>query len=359
MSCPSLDEAGAGRVKLEEAGAGRDARCIKSKGHTGFGKHKEAKRQGVRGSADTKPSCGGGREQRARATEQRARVNAFAELGQHRERREREREREERGLLDDGGDGDGDEDAADGYDVDERKAHGAREDSAAEGEEGEDEAEEVGSGGEEEDWKPGPPFSELSDLEKIRLPRQRLEQWQTEPYFESVVRGCLVRIGLDQMGKKMYRVAEVVAVEERQQSYKLGARVTCKQLLLDFGEARLAYPMSFVSNGRFEELELLSWSQVLEVSDKAPVSQAQVAAKCHALEEAANYQYSEADVARMVQERRSAQAAPTMTTRMKMMQNQGASTRHDSTGGAADLAARPLKFQRNVLGQAIVQHEGK
>lgn len=49
-----------------------------------------------------------------------------------------------------------------------------------------------------------------------------------------------MRIGLDQHGNKLYRVAEVVSVEERQPAYMLGSKRTMKQLLLDFGEIKCA-----------------------------------------------------------------------------------------------------------------------
>ena len=51
--------------------------------------------------------------------------------------------------------------------------------------------------------------------------------------------------------------------------------------------------------------------------------------------------------------------APVLTTRQKLAAAHVAGRRDASAGGAhpADLAAKPLRFQRNVFGQAIVQHD--
>ena len=47
-----------------------------------------------------------------------------------------------------------------------------------------------------------------------------------------------MRVNLQLGGEKLYRLAEVVNVEEKPPAYALGGRQTSKQLLLDFGEAR-------------------------------------------------------------------------------------------------------------------------
>ena len=61
--------------------------------------------------------------------------------------------------------------------------------------------------------------------------------------------------------------------------YMLGTRRTTKRLHLRFGETRQWYPMASVSNRAFEELELVSWQQVLEVTDDKKISIHQVRAK--------------------------------------------------------------------------------
>ena len=87
---------------------------------------------------------------------------------------------------------------------------------------------------------------------------------------------------------QLYRIATVVGVEERGQPYALGSRRTTKHLLLDFGECKEHYPMSVVSNGGFEELELLSWQQILEASSHRFVSRRHVELKENDLQQASS-----------------------------------------------------------------------
>ena len=46
-----------------------------------------------------------------------------------------------------------------------------------------------------------------------------------EPYFESVIRGCFVRIGIgaNTLGQSVYRVCEVVGVDARDTAKQVGA----------------------------------------------------------------------------------------------------------------------------------------
>jgi len=64
----------------------------------------------------------------------------------------------------------------------------------------------------EEVRRPPSPRAVPADLERVRLTRQKLEQWLTEPFFEGVVVGCFVRINVgEKAGMPVYRVAEVRA----------------------------------------------------------------------------------------------------------------------------------------------------
>ena len=163
--------------------------------------------------------------------------------------------------------------------------------------------------------------------------------------------------GLD--GGCLYRVAEILTVAECGEPYMLGGRRTTKRLHLQFGEAKLWYPMSSVSNQPFEELELRSFGQIYRALELPMITAQQVHAKASDIERASNYAYSEADITRKVQEeqRQAAQTgAAVLTTRQKLLAQHGGG----STGGGAapsDLAAKPMRFERNAFGQAIVHQE--
>jgi len=54
------------------------------------------------------------------------------------------------------------------------------------------------------------PAAPVEQLERVRLTRQKIEKWLLEPFFDRVVPGCYVRIGIGQQnGRPTYRVAEV------------------------------------------------------------------------------------------------------------------------------------------------------
>lgn len=191
-----------------------------------------------------------------------------------------------------------------------------------------------------------------------------LEKWLLEPFFDALVPGCFIRIGLQIPGKygdcsTLYRAAEVVGVQElTERPYNFAGKRTTKYLRLEFGDTRETYPMISISNGTFEELELLSWQQIRHISGNHMVTAAQVRDKSEALTQASNYHYSEADITRKVQEELSHKAAggsATLTTRQKLLAQHGGLGA--GAGGAApsDLVAKPMKFQRNVFGQAIIE----
>ena len=93
--------------------------------------------------------------------------------------------------------------------------------------------------------------------------------------------------------------------------------------------------------------------QIRDIFGKPQLSTTQLHAKQRAIQGASSYQYTEAEVARKIEEEQkqasAAGKAPVLTTRQKLMAQQG----FGSKAAPADLVARPLKMERNVLGQVI------
>lgn len=352
----------------------RSAYCTKGKGHAGWCKTKGGS-SGKAGGQDQDSLFASlsnqGRKQPTRGNGKLAsRSTGMQELARKREVKRTGRraviddddEEDDEDEYDDGEeeeeeDGDGVEYADYGMSRSERRAMRDRADTQAPG------AADSSVTGEEEDgesaqrWDSGGGPAPLVDIESLRLKRQTLEKWLLEPFFTRVVRGCVVRIGLQCDGLTLYRCAEVTGVKEfEEHPYLLGQRRTCKRLQLEFGESRMWYPMSSVSNQPFEELELRSWQQLLEVVGRPMISANQLRGKTEELYQASHHQYSEADVTRRIEEERKAAAQagkPTaLTTRQKMAQQHSAA----QAGGDGGVAA-VKKFQRNVLGQAIVTDE--
>ena len=90
--------------------------------------------------------------------------------------------------------------------------------------------------------------------------------------------------------------------------------------------------------------------QVREAAGLPPITQMQAEAKRQALHQAANYQYSEEDVRRKVQQELQQKPVQELTTRQKLL------AKH-SSGGGGQQTQGPRKFQRNVLGQAVYSEE--
>ena len=228
----------------------RDTRCVKDKGHKGW-----CKTTGEKEWEEPPKRSSRGASAAAAASSKVAKMQA---LGAKRERQAtRQGDHSDSGDDDEGeAEGEGDVEYEDfGMSARERKAARGGGYSAAAAHEEEEEG---------EDWS-GPPAAPES-FESIRLPRQRLEMWQLEPFFNETVVGCLVRIGLGQTetgGSGLYRLAEVVAVaEDAEKPYSLGSRRCTKRLQLEFGECRRFYPMTSVSNQHFDSLECVSFQQV-------------------------------------------------------------------------------------------------
>ena len=108
----------------------------------------------------------------------------------------------------------------------------------------------------------------------------------------------LVEVGETQL----YRAALICGIDEDGEPYQLGLRHTTQRLRIDFGEARSVYPMSVISNGPFEPLELLSFDQVLQAVDRSPFSIDRIEKKAMELRRAVaeGYQYTEEEVQKMV-----------------------------------------------------------
>ena len=75
--------------------------------------------------------------------------------------------------------------------------------------------------------------STKEQLAKIRLSRHKMERWCHMPFFDRLVVGCYVRVGIgNHNGRSVYRVAEIMGVVETAKIYQLGNTRTNKGLRL-------------------------------------------------------------------------------------------------------------------------------
>ena len=236
---------------------------------------------------------------RGKATAGKDRASQMRELGAKRReaeaRRDRDREQRQGGSDDDDDEGgEEEEERAGAPSADVRRREPAASADPMEG-----------FGGE------GAGFEAAADpptLERIRLTRNKLELWLLEPFFERVLPGCLVRIGIGQQssGRPVYKVAEVLGVKDGFKPYMMGKAKTTKRLELAIGSAKKAFAMNFVSNQNFEVQELEKYRRSLKEAggvDRWP-SQRAVDQKAEELRKCKDYDYTEEEINAMVAEKK-------------------------------------------------------
>ena len=148
--------------------------------------------------------------------------------------------------------------------------------------------------------KEGPaPFN---NLERVRLTRQKLEKWINEPFFESVVPGCFVRIGIGtHEGRPMYRVAEIVGVKDGFRKYSIEKIETTKRIELQIGASKRYFQINYVSNTNFEMPELEKYGRIMKQASLPTKTLTEVDKKVKELIKSKNYEYSEEQVGAMVE----------------------------------------------------------
>jgi hypothetical protein len=98
----------------------------------------------------------------------------------------------------------------------------------------------------------------LDQAKKLCLKREFLEKIVHEAYFDKVVPGLFVRIGIGASsdGKPTYRMAEISNSQDGEKIYNLGKKATTKLLELKIGSdrTRKVYSMETISNHSLTEV---------------------------------------------------------------------------------------------------------
>lgn len=153
------------------------------------------------------------------------------------------------------------------------------------------------------------------DVKEITIRRSKLAKWLMEPFFENIVVGCFVRVGIGktQKGPK-YRLCVVKNVDasDPDKQYKLEGRTTCKWLNCVWGsEASAArWQMAMVSDSLPTEDEFKEWLREVERNGgKIPCRQ-DVDDKKEEIKKASSFVYSADTVKQMIKEKKSASSRP-------------------------------------------------
>lgn len=156
----------------------------------------------------------------------------------------------------------------------------------------------------------------FEDIKAITIRRSKLAKWFMEPFFEELIVGCFVRVGIGKTktGNPMYRLCMVKNVDASDPSkqYKLENKTTHKWLNCVWGNEATAarWQMAMISDSPPIEEEFKQWAKEVEKHHGRLPSRKEVIEKQGELQKANNYVYSAATVKQMLQEKKSTASRP-------------------------------------------------
>ena len=155
----------------------------------------------------------------------------------------------------------------------------------------------------------------FDDIKEITIRRSKLAKWFMEPFFEELIVGCFVRVGIGRSKSgPIYRLCLVRNVDatEPDRQYKLENRNTYKYLNVVWGNETSAarWQMAMVSDSGPQEEEYKQWIREVERSGGRMPSRQDVLEKKEAIKKTNTYVYSAATVKQMLQEKKSASSRP-------------------------------------------------
>jgi len=146
----------------------------------------------------------------------------------------------------------------------------------------------------------------FDDVKSITLGRSKLVKWFMEPFFEDLMSGCFVRLGIGKTknGTPKYRLCIVrnVDASDPDRKYKLESYTTCKYLNVVWDtEANAArWQMTQVSDSPPNEEEFKEWLQEAEKNGARIPTRQEVLEKKDAIQEAYNFVYNAQTVKKML-----------------------------------------------------------
>ena len=155
----------------------------------------------------------------------------------------------------------------------------------------------------------------FEDIKEITIRRSRLVKWLNEPFFEELIVGCFVRIGIGRSESgPVYRLCMVQNVDggDRNKHYKVENRVTHKYLVCVWGSESSAarFQVAVVSDSAPLEKEFRQWVREAERTCCQMPSKLNVLEKREAIRKTNTYIYSAATVKQMLEEKKAAPTRP-------------------------------------------------
>ncbi|CAL5412194.1 unnamed protein product [Camellia sinensis] len=155
----------------------------------------------------------------------------------------------------------------------------------------------------------------FEDIKEITIQRSKLAKWFMEPFFDDLIVGCFVRVGIGKSKSgPVYRLCMVqnVDVADCDRQYKLENKTTYKYLNVVWGNESSAarWQMAMVSDSPPLKNEFDQWVREVERSGAQMPSKQNVLDKFEAIQKTNAYVYSAATVKQMVEEKKSATWRP-------------------------------------------------
>ncbi|KAK7378534.1 hypothetical protein VNO80_03977 [Phaseolus coccineus] len=155
----------------------------------------------------------------------------------------------------------------------------------------------------------------FEDIKEITVCRSKLTKWFMEPFFEELIAGCFVRVGIGRSKSgPIYRLCMVKNVDatDCDREYKLENKITHKYLNLVWGNETSAarWQMTMVSDSLPLEEEFIQWIKEVERRGGRRPTKQEVEEKKQAIQNINLFVYSAATVKQMLQEKKSAKRRP-------------------------------------------------
>ncbi|KAL6546639.1 hypothetical protein OROMI_022360 [Orobanche minor] len=155
----------------------------------------------------------------------------------------------------------------------------------------------------------------FEDVKEITIRRSKLAKWFMEPFFDELIVGCFVRVGI---GKSrtgpIYRLCVVRNVDssDPDRQYKLDNKTTYKYLNVVWGNESSAarWQMAMISDSPPMREEFDQWVREVERSGGHMPTKQEVLEKREAIQKTNTFVYSAATVKQMLQEKKSATWRP-------------------------------------------------
>ncbi|XP_039436743.1 RNA polymerase-associated protein Rtf1 [Culex pipiens pallens] len=155
-------------------------------------------------------------------------------------------------------------------------------------------------------------ISTRDELNKLRLSRHKIERFIALPMFDTIVLNCFVRINIgNNNGRPVYRVAEIVGVVETAKIYQFGRGRTNKGFKLKHGSQERVFRLEFISNQDFTDSEYQKWLSVCEATGTPMPCVDIIDRKASEIKEAIQYEFKDADIDKIIEEKNRFRAHPT------------------------------------------------